>query len=101
MSKTSQVIRNAKRVKLSESYRARRKKLKDIVHNPNTSIDEKFDAQLKLQQIPRNACPIRVRLRCELTGRSRGNYRKFRISRSKFRDLASAGLIPGVSKASW
>ncbi len=101
MSKKSLVTRNEKREKLSQKFSARRAKLKAIVHDPNSSIDEKFDAQLKLQQIPRNACPIRVRLRCTLTGRPRGNYRKFKISRSQFRDLASNGLIPGVAKASW
>ncbi len=101
MSKSSQVIRNTKRAKMSAQYKNRRAKLKAIVHNPNATIDEKFAAQLSLQQIPRNACPIRVRVRCELTGRARGNYRKFRLSRNKFRELASQGLIPGVSKASW
>ena len=101
MSKTSQILRNNKRANLSKQFANRRARLKKIVHDPKLSPQEKFEAQLKLQQIPRNACPIRVRLRCELTGRARGNYRKFRLSRNKFRELASQGLIPGVSKASW
>lgn len=101
MSKTSQVIRNDKRAKMAAQYRNRRAKLKAIVHSTKATIEEKFQAQLDLQKIPRNACPIRFRLRCEITGRSRGNYRKFRVARNKFRELASQGLIPGVSKASW
>ncbi|MGI9461305.1 MAG: 30S ribosomal protein S14 [Alphaproteobacteria bacterium] len=101
MSKLSLVSRNKKREKMRDKYQKRRRKWKNIIHDPKVSLEEKFQAQLELQKIPRNASPVRVRLRCELTGRSRGNYRKFKMARHKFRQLASAGKLPGVVKASW
>ena len=101
MSKLSLVKRNDKRRKMATKYAKKRADLKAIVHDTATTPEEKFEAQLQLQQIPKNACPIRVRNRCELTGRPRGNYRKFKMCRTKFRELASSGLIAGVVKASW
>lgn len=101
MSKLSLITRNQKREKMRDKYKNRRAKWKAVVHNPKSSLEEKFQAQLELQKIPRNACPVRVRNRCELTGRPRGNYRKFKMARHKFRELASSGKIPGVVKSSW
>ncbi|MDI9313435.1 MAG: 30S ribosomal protein S14 [Hydrotalea sp.] len=101
MSKLSLVTRNQKREKMRDKYKNRRAKWKKVIYDKTTSLEEKFQAQLELQKIPRNASPVRVRLRCELTGRGRGNYRKFKMARHKFRQLASSGKIPGVTKASW
>ena len=101
MAKLSSVTRNNKRKKMVLKYKAKRAELKSIIHNRENSPEEVFEAQLKLQKIPRSACPVRVRNRCAITGRSRGNYRKFNMSRIKFRELASAGQIAGVVKSSW
>lgn len=75
--------------------------LKDIVMDRTLPVEDRFEATIKLAQLPRNGAKVRVRLRCELTGRSRGNYRKFKLCRIALRDLASAGQIPGMTKASW
>jgi small subunit ribosomal protein S14 len=101
MSKTSQVYRNKKRERMATRDRAKRAALKVIVMDRSLPVEDRFDASLKLAQLPRNGAKVRVRLRCELTGRSRGNYRKFKLCRIVLRDLASAGQIPGVVKASW
>jgi small subunit ribosomal protein S14 len=101
MAKTSQVNRNAKRVRMSARDKAKRSALKAIVKDRDLPVEDRFEASVKLAQLPRNGSPTRVRLRCELTGRSRANYRKFRLSRIALRDLASAGQIPGMVKASW
>jgi small subunit ribosomal protein S14 len=101
MSKTSQVYRNRKRERMASRDRAKRAALKDIVMDRSLPVEDRFNASLKLAQLPRNGAKVRVRLRCELTGRSRGNYRKFKLSRIKLRELASAGHIPGMVKASW
>jgi len=90
--------RNQERVK---RYRQYRLELKEQIRNPKTSDDDRFEAQRKLAKIPRSALPVRLRNRCQLTGRSRGVYRKFNLSRIKFRELAHEGALPGVSKASW
>ena len=79
----------------------KRKALKDIIMNRELPLDERFAAQMKLNEMPRDGSFIRVRNRCLVTGRPRGNYRKFKMSRIAFRELASKGMIPGVSKASW
>ena len=81
--------------------KGKRKALKDIVMDRTLPVEDRFNASLKLAQLPRNGAAVRVRLRCELTGRSRGNYRKFKLCRIALRDLASAGQIPGMVKASW
>ncbi|MCC6719644.1 MAG: 30S ribosomal protein S14 [Acetobacteraceae bacterium] len=101
MAKTSQVNRNAKRERMSARDKAKRSTLKAIVMDRTLPVEDRFDATLKLAQLPRNGAKIRVRLRCALTGRSRANYRKFKLSRIALRDLASAGQIPGMVKASW
>ena len=81
--------------------RPKRAALKAIVMDRTLPVEDRFNASLKLAQLPRNGAPVRVRLRCALTGRSRGNYRKFKLCRIKLRDLANAGQIPGMVKASW
>jgi len=101
MSKTSSVYRNLKRVKMSEKYAARRLKLKEVVMDKNASPEERFQATLKLAEMPRNSAKIRIRNRCKITGRSRSYYRKFGLSRVELRDLASFGEIPGLVKSSW
>lgn len=101
MPKTSAIERNRKRVKLADKYRARRAELKAALLNPETSDEEFFAIQKKLQKLPRNSSPTRVRNRCSLSGRPRGYRRKYGISRIQFRELALAGKIPGVVKSSW
>jgi small subunit ribosomal protein S14 len=101
MAKTSQVNRNKKREVMSARDRAKRAALKAIVMDRTLPVEDRFNATLKLAQLPRNGATVRVRLRCELTGRSRGNYRKFKLARMVMRDLASVGQIPGMVKASW
>lgn len=101
MAKTSQVNRNAKRERMSARDKAKRSTLKVIVMDRTLPVEDRFDATMKLAQLPRNGAKVRVRLRCELTGRARANYRKFKLSRIALRDLASAGQIPGMVKASW
>lgn len=101
MAKKSAVERDKKRVRLADKYASRRARLKAAAKDPNLSPEDRFNARLKLAEIPRNAAPTRQRLRCELTGRPRGNYRKFRLCRIKLRELASAGQIPGMVKSSW
>jgi small subunit ribosomal protein S14 len=101
MAKLSSVNKNNKRKKLVKKYSAKRAKLKAIADDLSKPADERFAARLKLAKLPRNSHPTRVRNRCELTGRARGNYRKFGMSRLMFRELASQGMIPGVTKSSW
>lgn len=101
MAKTSVIERNKKRERLCRKYATRRAHLKAQARDRNLSPEERFEARLKLSTLPRNSSPVRVRLRCQISGRSRGNYRKFRISRIALRDLASMGQIPGMVKASW
>lgn len=101
MAKTSAVERNKKRERLAKQYRARRAALKAKIYDRSLSVEERFQEVLKLAKMPRNGARIRVHSRCELTGRSRGNYRKFKLSRVVLRDLASAGQIPGMVKSSW
>lgn len=101
MAKISSVQKNNKRAKLASQYAAKRARLKAIVMNRESSPEERFDAALKLAEIPRNSAQNRVRLRCEITGRSRGNYRKFKLCRIKLRELGNLGQIPGLVKSSW
>jgi len=82
-------------------HASKRATLKGIVMDRSLPVEDRFDATLKLAQLPRNGARVRVRLRCELTGRPRGNYRKFKLSRNMLRELANSGQIPGVTKASW
>jgi small subunit ribosomal protein S14 len=101
MAKTSAIERNKKREKMAERYAARRKALKEIVQDRDLPPEERFAAQLKLAELPRNSSKVRVRNRCELTGRPRAYYRKFHLSRIAVRELASEGQIPGMVKSSW
>lgn len=101
MAKTSAIERNKKRERLVKKFAGKRAKLKAMAKDPSLSAEERFAARLKLAELPRNSAKERVRLRCELTGRSRGNYRKLKLSRIAVRELASTGQIPGMVKASW
>ena len=101
MAKTSFVERNKRRQKLVARYATKRKALKAVAEDRNRPMEERFEARLKLAAMPRNGSRTRVRVLCELTGRSRGNYRKFKLSRIKLRELASTGQIPGMVKSSW
>jgi small subunit ribosomal protein S14 len=101
MSKKSLVERNLKRRKMTARDAGKRAQLKAIAKNESLSQEERFTARLKLAKLPRNGSETRIRNRCELTGRPRGNYRKFKICRIALRDLASDGQIPGMVKSSW
>jgi small subunit ribosomal protein S14 len=101
MAKTSAVERNRKRERMAKRDAGKRSALKAVLKRKDASPEERFAAMLKLAQMPRNGAMVRVRLRCELTGRSRGNYRKFKLCRVALRELASSGQIPGMVKASW
>lgn len=101
MAKKSSIERNKKRERLAAKYAAKRAALKAVANDPNASPEERFNASLSLAKLPRNSSKTRVRLRCELTGRPRGNYRKFKLSRIALRELGSAGEIPGLVKSSW
>ena len=101
MAKLSSVVKNKKREKMAKKFAPKAAILRAKAIDPKLTEDERVAARLKLQKIPRNANPNRVRTRCELTGRSRGVYRGFKLCRNKFRELALQGLIPGVTKASW
>ena len=101
MAKTSSIQRNLKRIKLSNKFLKKREKLKKIIKDRKLPLEERFNAQLKLAKLPRNSAKIRIRNRCEITGRPHGVYRKLRISRIALRELASKGKIPGMTKSSW
>jgi len=101
MAKTSAVERNKKREKLAKQYASRRAKLKALVADDQASPEDRFEAVLKLAHLPRNSSPTRIRLRCAVTGRPRGNYRKFKLCRIQLRELGSKGQIPGMVKSSW
>ena len=101
MAKKSAVEKNNRRRRLAERYAARRKALKAVVMDRGRDPEERFEATLKLAELPRNSSRTRVRNRCLLTGRPRAYYRKFGLSRIALRDLASEGQIPGVVKSSW
>ena len=101
MAKTSAVQRNLKRIKLNKRYEKKRIELKKIIKNKKLELSERFAAQLKLNKLPKNSSKIRIRNRCEITGRPHGVYRKLKISRIALRDLGLSGLIPGMTKSSW
>lgn len=101
MAKKSLIERNKKRIRLAEKFAAKREALKAEAKDQSLSPEERFNARIKLAQLPRNSAPVRIRLRCKLSGRPRGNYRKFQISRIALRKLALSGEIPGMVKSSW
>jgi small subunit ribosomal protein S14 len=101
MAKKSSIEKNKKRERLAKQYSAKRARLKAIADNDSLPMEERFTARLKLAELPRNSSKVRIRNRCELSGRPRGVYRKFKLSRIALRALASTGQIPGMVKASW
>ena len=101
MAKLSSINKNERRKKLVKKYAGKYAKLKAIAADTSLDDTERLIARLKMAEIPRNGNPTRVRNRCELTGRPRAYYRKFRLCRVQLRDLANKGLIPGVTKSSW
>ena len=101
MAKTSAIQRNLKRIRLEKKFAKKRLALVKIIKNKKLSLEERFAAQLKLAKIPRNSAKTRIRNRCEITGRPHGVYRKLKISRIALREMASKGMIPGMTKSSW
>jgi small subunit ribosomal protein S14 len=101
MAKKSSILKNERRAKMNKSATPKRRRLKAVVMDKDVSQEERFEAQLKLAEMPRNASRTRIRNRCAMTGRPRAYYRKFKLSRITLRELASAGQIPGMVKASW
>jgi small subunit ribosomal protein S14 len=101
MAKTSSINRNLKRHVLVKKFAAKRKRLKALAEDRDLTQEERFAARLRLAELPRNGSATRIHNRCELTGRPRGYYRKFKLSRIALRDLASSGQIPGMVKSSW
>ena len=101
MAKLALINREAKRRKTVEKFKAKREALEAIVNDESRSEEERYEARLKIQALPRNASPVRLRNRCQLTGRPRGVFRKFGLGRSKLRDFVMRGEVPGMTKASW
>lgn len=101
MAKLSMIAREKKRARMVEKFAAKRAALKAVIADPKSGDEEKWAAQIQLQQLPRDASPVRKRNRCQLTGRPRGVYRKFGLSRNKLREAAMRGDVPGLVKSSW
>jgi small subunit ribosomal protein S14 len=101
MAKTSSINRNEKRRKMAKGADAKRKRLKAIISKKDTPMDERFAAVLKLAEMPRNSAKVRIRNRCEVTGRPRSYYRKLKMSRIALRELSNLGMVPGMVKSSW
>ena len=101
MAKLALKLRDQKRRRIVEKFKAKRAALHDLLQDPRVSDEDKEAARAKLQKLPRDASPVRLRNRCALTGRPRGVYRKFGLGRNKLRDLALKGEVPGIIKASW
>jgi len=101
MAKTSMVNREVRREKIVKRHAATRARLKEIIRNPKSSAEDREQAQIRLQKLPRDASPSRQRNRCQITGRPRGYYRKFGLGRTKLREATMRGEIPGLGKASW
>jgi small subunit ribosomal protein S14 len=101
MAKASMLAREDKRTRTVAKFAAKRAELKAILRDPNASDDDKWDAQVKLQKLPRDASPVRQQRRCQITGRPHGVFRKFGLCRNKLREAAMRGDVPGLTKASW
>ena len=101
MAKSSSIEKNKRRRKMTDQYKMRRAALKDIIYDRSKPMDLRFAAQMKLSEMPRNSSKVRIRNRCELTGRPRAFYRKLKLCRNQLRELASQGMIPGMTKSSW
>ncbi|MBU1175361.1 MAG: 30S ribosomal protein S14 [Alphaproteobacteria bacterium] len=101
MAKTSSIEKNKRRAKMAKQYASKRQVLKDTVKNQDLPLEERFRASMKLAELPRNSSKVRIRNRCEFSGRPRGYYRKMKLSRIALRELGSHGQIPGLVKSSW
>ena len=101
MAKLALINREAKRRKMVEQFKAKREALEAIINDESRSEEERYEARLKIQALPRNSSPVRLRNRCQLTGRPRGVFRKFGLWRSNLRDFVMRGEVPGMTKASW
>ena len=101
MAKLSQINRNKRRAKTVKKYAGKRDALKKVIKSKNSSPEEVFEASIKLAKLPRNSSKVRLHNRCELTGRSKGYYRKLKLSRIQLRKLSSEGQVPGMTKSSW
>jgi small subunit ribosomal protein S14 len=101
MAKKSAIEKNSRRRKMTAQFAGRRAALKQVANDESLTLEERFQARLKLAKLPRNSAAVRIRNRCEISGRPRGYYRKLRMSRIALRDLGAAGLIPGLVKSSW
>ena len=101
MAKLSLINRDLKRAAMVKKYAKKRADLQAVIADQSVSEEERYQARLKLQQLPRDASPTRIRNRCAITGRPRGTYRKFGLARSKLREMAMRGEVPGIVKASW
>jgi small subunit ribosomal protein S14 len=101
MAKKSAIERNEKRRRMAKKFKGKRDRLKAIANNRDLPMEQQFQARLKLAELPRNSAKDRIQSRCEITGRPRGVYKKFKMSRISLRDLASSGQIPGMVKSSW
>ena len=101
MAKKSSIEKNKRREQLVAKFSSKRARLKAITRDRKTPIEERFAAALKLAELPRNSAAVRIRNRCEITGRSRGFYRKIKMSRIAMREYGNAGLVPGLTKSSW
>ena len=101
MAKKSAIENNQRKLRLSKKFAARRKKLLDVANNDKLAMEERFEARLKLAALPRNGAKVRIRNRCEISGRPRGVYSKMKMSRIALRDYGNKGLIPGLVKSSW
>ena len=101
MAKKSAVENNKRKMRLAKKYAGRRSRLKAIANDESLTMEERFEARLKLAEVPRNSAPIRVRNRCEVSGRPRSVHRKMKMSRIALREMGSKGLVPGLVKSSW
>ena len=101
MAKKSAIENKQRKIRMAKKFSARRKRLLDVANNEKLPMEERFEARIKLAALPRNGARVRIRSRCEVTGRPRGYYRKMRMSRIALRELGNKGLIPGLVKSSW
>ena len=101
MAKVSMIARENKRIKMVQKFAKKREELKKVISEMNLSDEERYEARLKLQKLPRDASPVRLQRRCQITGRPHAVYRRFGLSRNKLRELAMNGDVPGLVKSSW
>ena len=101
MAKVSMIARENKRIKMVQKFAKKREELKKVISDMNLSDEERYEARLKLQKLPRDASPVRLQRRCQITGRPHAVYRRFGLSRYKLRELAMNGDVPGLVKSSW